>query len=360
VSYEVDPLLLSDRKTTLCKNGVRYLPLNDNHPIGGRSDHPIQPVNPGFELRSSPPDPAWAVWDVVVIAGIFVLAMILSMAVLFTVARRYVDELAKSGELASNPLISVPLQLVAYLLTFAFARVYLSGRSEKPFWSAVKWNLPSTAMITKLLGLGGVLALAIQFASALLPVPKNLPVEQYFRSADSIWLLAVFGTLVAPLAEEIFFRGLLYPALRRLFREPESIAGLGILLWFLSAVPFVWVFYRYQRFSRLGIALLVTGLIILLLAKMVRLRSQPVERWNVWMAIVFTALPFALLHQGQLARAWVPLLMLFLVGLVLTTVRAMLHSLAASWIVHSAYNGTLFILLYLGTSGFRNLERMSQ
>ncbi len=288
------------------------------------------------------------------------LAMVLSMAVLFTVAGRFVDGLAKSGELVANPLVSVPLQLVAYLLTFAFARVYLSGRSEKPFWSAVKWNLPPPAMIAKMLGLGCLLALSIQFATAFLPVPKNLPVEQYFRSADSIWLLAVFGTLVAPLAEEIFFRGLLYPALRRLFREPESIAGLGILLWFLSAIPFVWVFYRYQRFSKLGIALLAVGLLVLLLARTVRLRSQPAERWNVTMAVVFTALPFALLHQGQLARAWAPLLMLFVVGLVLTTVRARLHSLAASWIVHAAYNGTLFILLYLGTSGFRNLDRMSQ
>ena len=42
---------------------------------------------------------------------------------------------------------------------------------------------------------------------------------------------------------------------------------------------------------------------------------------------------FALLHQGQLARAWAPLMLLFVVGIVLTTVRARYDSLAASWIV---------------------------
>jgi membrane protease YdiL (CAAX protease family) len=245
------------------------------------------------------------------------------------------------------------------VLTFLFARFYITNKSGQPFWSAVKWNLPRPATMMRLLGLGVALALTVQFASSFLPIPKNLPVEQYFRSPGSIWLLAVFGTLVAPLAEEIYFRGLLFPALRRLFAEPESIAGFGILLWFLSSIPLVYVFYRYQRFSRFGIALLVIGLGFLLGARLVRIRPEQ-RAWSVVAAVIVTALLFALLHQGQLARAWVPLLMLFIVGLVLTGVRATLHSLAASWIVHVGYNGTLFVLLYIGTSGFRDLDKLGQ
>jgi len=320
----------------------------------------VLPSHTDAEFIATPaaPDAAWTVWDVVIVAGIFLLAVMVTSALAFKLAGAYLLDLAKAGDLAANPLVSVPIQCVAYLVTFVFVRIYISGKARTPFWAAVKWNAPTVALLAQLLALGVLLALVVQFASALLPVPKNLPVEQYFRSRDSIWLVAAFGTIAAPLAEEIFFRGLLFPALRRMFHEPESIAGLGILLWFLSAIPFVWVFYRYQRISLFGIAILVAGALIIVAARLVRNRN--LQNVNTAAAIVVTGLLFALLHQGQLARAWAPLLLLFVVGVVLTTVRARLDSLAASWIVHAGYNATLFALLYAGTSGFKNLERISQ
>src|SRR6185436_820932 len=100
--------------------------------------------------------------------------------------------------------------------------------------------------------------------------------------------------------------------------------------------------------------------VVMLGAAITRSQPQISERWGTSLAVALTGLLFALLHQGQLARAWAPLMLLFVVGIVLTTVRARYDSLAASWIVHASYNGTLFALLYAGTSGFRNLERISQ
>jgi len=57
-------------------------------------------------------------------------------------------------------------------------------------------------------------------------------------------------------------------------------------------------------------------------------------------------------------HAWAPLLLLFLVGLVLTITRAVTKSVAASWIIHVAYNATLFGFLYVGSQGFRHLENV--
>jgi membrane protease YdiL (CAAX protease family) len=102
---------------------------------------------------------------------------------------------------------------------------------------------------------------------------------------------------LAPLVEELFFRGFLYPALAR----------------------------------RLGVAA----------------------------GVALTALPFALIHASQLARAWAPLLLLFIVGLVLTAVRARTRSVGASFLVHVGYNATLFALLYAGTDGFTNFEKLA-
>src|SRR4029078_10675370 len=99
-----------------------------------------------------------------------------------------------------------------------------------------------------------------------------------------------------PLAEELFFRGFLYPALARKTGELVSI--------------------------------------------------------------LLTALAFMLIHGPQLAQAWAPLLLLFVVSLVLTIVRARMKSVSASFLIHMGYNGTLFALLYLGTEGFRNLQKM--
>ena len=75
-------------------------------------------------------------------------------------------------------------------------------------------------------------------------------------------------------------------------------------------------------------------------------------------AIMITGVLFGLVHAGQLANAWAPVLLLSLVGIILTAVRAATNSLVASWLVHSIYNGTLFGLLFLGTHGFHNFDKL--
>jgi membrane protease YdiL (CAAX protease family) len=109
--------------------------------------------------------------------------------------------------------------------------------------------------------------------------------------------MGIFGVTAAPLVEELFFRGFLYPVLAR----------------------------------RLGTS---SGVIV-------------------------TALAFALIHQSQLAYSWGPLLLLFLVGLVITVIRAFTQSVAAGFLVHVAYNSTLFVTLWIGTDHFRHLERIT-
>ena len=98
-------------------------------------------------------------------------------------------------------------------------------------------------------------------------------------------LLGAFGILVAPLMEEIVFRGFLYPALAR----------------WTGALP----------------------------------------------SIVVTASAFTLLHGAQLAYAWAPLLLIFMVGVALTVTRAVTKSVATCVIIHMAYNFVLFAQTYI-------------
>ena len=75
--------------------------------------------------------------------------------------------------------------------------------------------------------------------------------------------------------------------------------------------------------------------------------------------ILVTAALFGLLHGAQLGYSWA-VLIIFFVGLALTTVRAVTKSVASSFLVHVGYNGTLSLLLFAATSGFRHLERINQ
>src|SRR5437868_6270456 len=230
-----------------------------------------------IELPAAPSrDPAWTIWDILLIALTFFLAFNGAMLVGFFSAHR-IPEFADSSRkaLLFNPFFLVPVQFCAYLITFLFTRILITLRAQNDFWHAVKWNLPKAELATALCFVGITLAVLVQIASGVLPIPKSLPVEQYFRDASSAYMMAAFGILVAPLAEELLFRGLLFPVFAR---------GLGV---------------------------------------------------NA--AVALTAFLFALIHQAQLSHAWAPLLLLFLVGLALTITRAVTKSLAASWIIHVAY-----------------------
>ena len=75
-------------------------------------------------------------------------------------------------------------------------------------------------------------------------------------------------------------------------------------------------------------------------------------------AALTVSVPFALMHADQVGKAWGPLVLLYCVSLILCTVRLMTRSLAASTLVHSAYNFLLFAAMFAQTGGFRHMDKM--
>jgi len=199
----------------------------------------------------------------------------------------------RSADLAENPLVLLPAQLVAYLLIFAMLWRLFSHHHRVGFFPALLWRWPPRWL--RFLAAGALLGLAIQFLSNWLPSPPQLPIDEMLRSSSDAWLMTAFGVLIAPFAEEVFFRGLLFPALAR----------------------------------HTG------GLISLLL----------------------TSLLFGAVHSAQLAGAWAQIACIAFVGCVLTAVRWRFHSLASSTLVHTGYNGVLFVVLFFQTRGFTNFPQ---
>jgi len=235
--------------------------------------------------------------DVVLIVVVAFVSLIVCGGVAMAIAYASHSFHGDIKDLASDVLVFIPAQIVSYILTVGFMVLLIWGRYRRSFLEAIRWNPPDAKNASWAVAGGAALALFSQVASGLLQrwIPKSLPIEQYFRTPSAAYALAVFGILVAPLVEELFFRGFLYPSLAR---------PLGSVT-----------------------------------------------------AVVLTAGAFAMLHSEQLAHAWIPLLLLFAVGTVLTAVRARTKSVATTVLMHMAYNFTLFALLFYATQGFRHMEQ---
>lgn len=245
----------------------------------------------------APRDPAWTAVDLVRLVVLTIFALIAGIFAVVLITRFWIYPHSNIGDIARIPLVAVAGQGLAYLLVFAYMYILVTRERRRPdFLNAIHWNWPSSPAVYVLIGV--VLSIALQILASRLPIPKNLPIDTFFSTPSEAWVLTIFGMTLAPLMEEMFFRGFLYPVLAR---------GVGVTA-----------------------------------------------------AIVITGFTFALLHGSQLMYSWGPVLVIFLVGIVLTVVRARKDSVAAGLIVHVAYNGTISALMFYATDGFRHLEKLNQ
>ena len=249
----------------------------------------VQPQDESF--------PAWSAWDLATIVAFAGTAWIVLSAVTLAVARVAISKQnIPVRELADNPLVALGAQSLTELAILIFMVAWIGRRSQQGFWEAIHWNWRGRRVLRLLLG-GFGLALLAEFTSRYLPIPKSLPVEKYFSDTAAAYLMSVLGVALAPLLEEVFFRGLFYPRVRR--------------------------------------------------------------RVGVTPAVLLTATTFAFIHGAQLGYAWAPLLSIFVVGVVLTLVRESTESVAASYLMHCGYNLTLFGMLWIGSDHFRHLEKVA-
>jgi len=255
----------------------------------------LPPGPPPFEppVPTTAENPPWTFREIIflTLTAIFLVAFFQGIAI--GIARNR-HPLAPFADLARNARIVLPPQVLAYLTLLGGMIAMLRARGLH-FWRSIRWNWPSSRWLLFLLG-GILMAFVIQATSALLPIPKQLPIEQFFADTTSAYLLALFGVTLAPLMEELYFRGFLYPVLAR----------------------------------RLGIPL----------------------------SVFITSFLFAAIHASQLGQAWAPLLLLLFVGLALTIARVRTGSVAISFLLHVGYNLTLFTVMYFVTNHFRNMENM--
>jgi len=258
----------------------------------------VQPAPMEPLLYAPPPRfPAWSWWDVLAVLGFTIFAVFLFSVIALAIAHT-IPEYRRMPltDLATDARIVVGAQATAYPLVLIFIFMLARTRTHERFRDAIRWNWPGISA-PGFFVIGAVLAVVVEGLSHFLPIPKSLPMDKYFHDASSAYVLAAFGLSLAPLLEELFFRGMLYPLLRRTF-----------------------------------------GLII---------------------AVVLTAAAFAGIHGAQLGYAWGPILSIFVVGVAFTVARVRTNSVAASFLMHCGYNFALFAALWIASDHYRHLEKVA-
>lgn len=222
-----------------------------------------------------------------------------------------------------KPKILIAVQTLAYIATLVASYFFFPLLWHRPFGNGIQWDFVTARRNAyKLIPIGLLTGFGVQAFSSLIPVPKNIPMDDFFRTPSDVWLVTAFGTLLAPMAEEICFRGFLLPAF---------------------AIAYDWLSLPKTPAAR--------------------------ERWHMTTNLTPTALVFAtivssiffvLLHAEQLAHAWAALAVLLVVSLILTAVRIKTRSVASSTLVHASYNASVFLTLFIATGGYRHLERLAR
>ncbi len=318
-------------------------------------------------------DPVWTGRDIAAVL-IFtlgcLLAAMVTVGLIWLIARASSRMPAPTGERQQVYLLLLA-QSIAFAAGMLFAAGWLRTHYRVRFWQAIHWRRLTASHALAVVGGAVALAVGGMALTPFLHVPHQLPVDRMF-SPQTAWPMAIYGVALAPLFEEFFFRGLLYPSLRRSFTEGMSleearrwrpwfwlgatVLALGALLAIatrhLQGLPMptatTWWLLAAMVLAA-GVPLWTRGL-SLIVSLLARLRQPEL------LAILVTGVLFGLMHSEQLAGAWGPLLLLSLVGIVLTAVRAYTGSLTASWLLHLSYNAVLFIALYYQSQGFHNFH----
>jgi membrane protease YdiL (CAAX protease family) len=247
-------------------------------------------------------NPPWTGRDVFYIVMVMFASLVICLIGTTLFVKRVAYPNATFMQVMGFPLVAFAAQMCSYLVTLGFMFTTATQTREHSFRQAVRWNWPGTWPAYVVLGV--VFAVALQLLARFLPMPKEIPMEAFFKTALRAWILSIAAMTLVPLMEELFFRGFLYPVVAR----------------------------------RLGVIF----------------------------AVLFTTVSFTAIHVPQLAdphmplsASWGAILLILIIGLALTIVRAVKKSVAAGVVMHMAYNGFTSVAAIVVTGGFRHLDRLS-
>jgi membrane protease YdiL (CAAX protease family) len=254
---------------------------------------PVECPPPQPPVPSLAPREIWKPRDLLLFLAFIPFALLVSkLAVLmgYVVLRPFTGWHAKADLVQSNTLFLLIQQCVFYVLILGFLFLLAKLQHQQPFWKSLGWKKPTARQVAGYLMGGGGLAIVVNLALWMQPDTQGFPLEKLFNSRAACYAIGAFAIAVAPVVEELVFRGLLFAVLERAMGLP--------------------------------------------------------------VAVVTTAVLFAGLHIPEYWNAWNHVLLILAVGLVFSLARGMTGSLTPSIILHIGYNSLMMTGLFFSTQHF--------
>jgi membrane protease YdiL (CAAX protease family) len=240
------------------------------------------------------PHEIWKLRDLLLFVAFIPFALLVSEFVVligYVVLRPFTGWHVKVDLVKSEIVFLLLQQCVFYAFILVFLFLLAKLQHQPHVWKSLGWKKPTGRQVAGYLGGGGGLAIATGLALWLLPDTQGFPLEKLFNSRTDSFALGAFAISIAPVVEELVFRGLLFAVFER---------AVGL------------------RF-----------------------------------AVVTTAVLFAGLHVPEYWHAWHHLFMILMVGMVFSLARGSTGSLAPSILLHVGYNSLIIISLFFSTQHFR-------
>lgn len=171
-------------------------------------------------------------------------------------------------------------QLGGDAILFAVLALILRLQYDRPLWRSLGWR-PAPIPFLWVVSAGLVCAMGVALLGTLIRIPTTTnPIVELMKDRTSAILMAFFGVTIAPLTEELVFRG---------FLQPLLVRSLGV-------VP----------------------------------------------GILLAAVPFGLLHYREYGNSWRHAVLIGLAGAAFGWMRHRTGSTQASTLMHASYNGLIF------------------
>lgn len=220
-------------------------------------------------------EPIWGYRDL----ALFLSAVLPSLALAAMLSRA--SRMVAPGWFFSDAVRTLVFQSFMYVFLLGALYLVVAWRYGEPFLTSLGWTFPIPRAFLVLTA-GPALAVALSALGVILRAPQDSSqIEILIKSRASLAAIILFGVVLAPIVEEMLFRGFLLPLL--------------------------------------------------------------VRSMGPWLGILLTAVPFALLHGVQNQWAWQPVLLIGIAGIAFGYVRYKTGSTTAAFLMHSAYNAMGFL-----------------
>lgn len=187
----------------------------------------IQPPRPQRE-------PFWDYVDLALVLGLIVFGVLVITAItaLLLAGKKHF-----SGDVM---FLALPTTVAVYLVVYLALKLVLGSRYGRPVFRSLGWQRSSFNLGIAAAG-GALLGLSLSLLGNALHTPKvKSPFENLGATPLSFALLALMAVILAPIFEELFFRGFLQPLLSRTFGAIAGIVITAALFGGLHAPEYSW------------------------------------------------------------------------------------------------------------------------